>query len=1408
MAAGYGAVALNSAVVRVWGSTGRPVGVGFLVAADLVLTCAHVVTEALALPEDERPAGAATIDVDLPLIGPDRLAATVEHWTGPEPDVAVLRLPSPPPGGHAIRLVDAPDVWGHLMRTFGFPAGRDHGVWHVGRLRAQQAAGWVQAELAEATGYRVSGGFSGGPVWDEELGGVVGMVVVAESGSPPASYLIPTSGLLRAWPPLRDLALPRSPFRGLAAFRESDAPVFHGRDDDSAEVASLVRAEPVVALVGPSGSGKSSLAMAGVIPRLRRDGFAAVVVRPSAGRSPLSALAAELLAVLAPDDSETERLAAIPALVDVLAEQGLSDVLPRVLDRAGASRLLVVVDQFEELLAQRPEAVEELAGVLLTDEPPDALRVLVTLRADFLDSVLTDPRLGPALRRRVWALGPLSREQLRQVISAPVAHLPGIAYEPGLVDRVLADTAAEPGALPLLGFALSLLWERQSAGALTHQAYDEIGGVAGALGRYAEQVWSEHGVKAGEDVARRLFTQLVRVPAGTGVATRRVASRGELGEPEWRPAQQLATTRLLVAGRDTDDEETVELAHEALITAWPRLAAWVEADREFLGWRETLRHDLRRWRESGRDPELLPTAVAMAGAQRWLSERPEDLSPAERGYLAEGRSERRRRARRRTMLVSGIAGVLVLALVLGSLYALQREATQERDANARAGALAGASTATAGQNPMTSIMLALAAYRTAPTVEAHNALMRPYAAYLSTRWLLSSDLGAAVVMQASRDGRVVVTRSEGGRVTVYLRGQDGRVRSQNLEKVQARHVAVNPAGTRIALIAPEGFVVWYDVAPTGAGLVGPAHRVPGPGSGVNLDFGAESFSAALSADGRLLAVAVPERLVWWDLGAGRVGASLPPPAADAGFVKVWFRADGALISQLFMATGGDAARRFVVIDRASGASRTIVDGVEDGTLGSDGVTLVTCRRNTEKTAATYRLHRAADGAEQARYVDKAKDFTTCVFAVDPTGRQVAIQDRREDAPDRGWLLIDLVKGRMVSELIGISDSPIFSTSGRLVAAGGDLLLVERTEIGITFTTVPAAGRVLDLSQAALTDDGTQVVVAPSGGERLQRRSATGPDVFADVPRRQPPWDLKEQDFIRLNPDNTLLAERSGSNVVSIREVSTLREVAHVTTPAPPPPSPLDDDGGDIGYFFDGPDHLVTHVAGTVERWDARTGRRLKRVDLAALGVVGDDTSGAVVSAYPEAGRVAVTVRNEPQISVVDLRTGGRVARLDTGPDTIATSFDPRGVYLAVLRKGGLIELWRRSPLRKEMGPIPLQDVNQLQRFVVRFLDAPGRLMIAANNAVRIYRIDEHSIEQSYDLGVSPSVGAGGDYEFISAARDGGTLLYAVVGAPAQVLSLRPGDWRARLCDLIGHREFTAAEGRLLPAPIPSGKSCS
>jgi hypothetical protein len=238
---------LHPAVVRLHDEHGRVTGAGFLAGKREILTCAHVVTRTLGLPDGVRPPADAQVRLDFPLIAPKQIVtATVAVWHPPAADsngdVAGLKLTgAPPAGARAARLLMADELWGHEFRTFGFPMGHDDGVWGSGRLLAHQATGWIQMEDVKQTGYRVELGFSGAPVWDDQLDGVVGITVAAERRPEVrTAYLIPAGVLVAAWPALTPWTIPPCPYRGLSAFREQDAALFFGREELSDQLVDAV----------------------------------------------------------------------------------------------------------------------------------------------------------------------------------------------------------------------------------------------------------------------------------------------------------------------------------------------------------------------------------------------------------------------------------------------------------------------------------------------------------------------------------------------------------------------------------------------------------------------------------------------------------------------------------------------------------------------------------------------------------------------------------------------------------------------------------------------------------------------------------------------------------------------------------------------------------------------------------------------------------------------------------------------------------------------------------------------------------------------------------------------------------------------------------------------------------------
>ncbi|MEV0620596.1 trypsin-like peptidase domain-containing protein [Nonomuraea sp. NPDC050404] len=1389
--------ALEAAVLQIQDRRGEPVGLGFLVTDELALTCAHVVSAALGTPPEIGPEAGALLDVALPLLrapdDPPRMTASVEHWVAPRPsgagDVAVLRLSAAVPGSRPIRLIEEPDVWQHPARVFGFPAGRSGGVWHAAVLRARQANGWVQADLA-GTGYRVSRGFSGSPVWDEELGAVVGMMALAEEGDPPASYLMPTAGLLAAWPGLRPLALPPSPFRGLSVFEESDAALFHGRRTESEAVAAMVRSERWTAIVGPSGSGKSSLAQAGVVPMVRPDGTSVVVLRPSSGSSPAAGLAAELLALLEPELSETDRLDRLPKLTRALLRpRGLADVVPRLLRRQASHRLLIVIDQFEELLVHGREATDELAGVLFDEALPDTVRVLTTLRADFLGAALANPALGHAFDgRRVYALGPIHAGRLRQIVTLPVETVPGVRYEPHLVERILDDTGTGSGTLPLLSFALSRLWReqlRRTPGRLTHEAYTSIGGVAGALREHLAEVWAACIPEADEATARRLFTRLVRVPLESSTVTRRMATRDELGQDEWHLAQRLAVTRLLVIGRDPEGAETVELIHEALIASWDMLAGWAVEDRSYLVWRESLHHDRRRWDKGGRDPDLLPTAATLAASQDWLRRRAAELTADEAEYLELGRVHHLSRRRRRLLLRSGLAVLVVSTVLFSTLFTYAQTRSQERAALANSRALAQFSQDQAAFDPALSVKLALAAYETSPTQEARSQLLRQYLTYSGSARVLSGLLGTVAQFRTSRDGDVVFARTTIGRATLFVHALDGTTRSAHLPVKHVVFAMVSADGTRAAFVCENGTAGWFEVRRDEPGIIGPVHQLPKVPDLITYTY-EKRHGFAMSADGRIVVVRSGEDLVWWDLGRNTVGGRVRTPADVGG--KWWVGTDDRSLYMERSNTKEKHPTGLIVLDLITGETRTVLSDVDAVLVSGDRSSVAVCHAG--ESSVSYSLRRLSDLSRQGRgHRDDGTSFCH-LDGIDLTGRHIVTNGLNDPS------LVDLAQDKVVGR--GGRFDGATATAWELPTSGGKTFLAAHTGSMIGYLDLAFIPSAVTVEQQVFGKDARTTVNVVDGGTRLQlhstERDDDGDPLIAEARRPEPAW-MPNNHPLKLDSDRGLLADWDAADTISVREVSTLRQLARITVPKPPP-------GSELQYFFDRGGHLVTVSGKQVQQWDASSGEQLAHLDLRSF-------PAANVGPYPADNQVAVLIQADSSVRVVDLVTGRTTSTVKVPADTVGTQFDPSGRYFAALRSGGVIELWQRDPLRKTLGPLRSVAEDTLKPFVARFLDGEGRYVVAANSSVRIYRVGDPTYRDSLDFGRTPSSSSLADdsYVFRDLSPDARAVVYQGSDNTGGPLRLDPALWRRELCGVIGNGEFTAEEGANLPVPVPARPLC-
>jgi energy-coupling factor transporter ATP-binding protein EcfA2 len=429
---------------------------------------------------------------------------------------------------------------------------------------------------------------------------------------------------------------PDGPYRGLQAFRPEHAKYYFGRETFVAQLRQVVPNQRLIPVLGPSGSGKSSVVLAGLLPHLQADPrWLIATLRP--GNTPFLNLSAALLPHYEEQLTETGRLVESKRLADALQDGTLTlpDVVARIATKQpDGHHFLLVIDQFEELYtlnepATRHPFLDQL--IALSQAPPAPLpsHTLLTLRADFLGQALAYTPFADLLNSQPdIKLRPLTTDELERVIVEP-AKVAGASFAEGLVGRILQDVGDEPGNLPLLQFALTLLWERQENGVLTHAAYEALDGVGGALAHYADEVLAELS-EAEQEQVRRVFIQLVQPGAGAE-DTRRLANRHELTQVNWAVVDKLATKRLIVTNRATlpdmaEGSDTIEVTHEALIQRWGRLQQWLEEDRDFRVWQERLRGAMQEWQLRGQEGEALLRGAALAEAMEWQASRATELS--------------------------------------------------------------------------------------------------------------------------------------------------------------------------------------------------------------------------------------------------------------------------------------------------------------------------------------------------------------------------------------------------------------------------------------------------------------------------------------------------------------------------------------------------------------------------------------------------------------------------------------------------------------------------------------------------------------------------------------------------------------------------------------------------------------
>lgn len=891
------------------------------------------------------------------------------------------------------------------------------------------------------------------------------------------------------------------PYRGLARFETGDSGLFFGRDGLTAELAALLGRRRFAAVFGPSGIGKSSLLRAGLIPVLRESGERG---------SRLSGIR-----ILTPGD----RLSRTHELLRRASAPG---------DGAATGDTLVVVDQFEEVftLCHDPAERNRFIDLLLTARDPGSrLRVLIAVRADFYGRCAEHRELAGALGDANLLAGPMSPAELREVVVKPAAAA-GLTVERALTARLVEEITDAPGGLPLLSHVLLETWRRRRGKTLTLAGYEAAGGLDGAIAKTAEDVYGRF-TGAEAVTARRVLLRLITPGDGTP-DTRRPADRAELeatgtGREEVAEVLEALTRARLL----TLDGPAVDLAHEALITAWPRLRGWIEEDRDRLRAHRQLTEAARAWEELGRDAGALYRGSRLATAREYFGgpRHTDDLTDREAAFLAAGISaldqEERARARstrRLRVLVGSLACLLALALTATAVAYWQRRTALDAQRDGLSRQLAAQSAALLDSDTDLASLLAIKAYRTSPTREATRSLYAAAAVPLEHR--LTGHTATVSALAYSPDGETLASGAFDGTVRLwdpatgrtrkvfgghagrdtpeFVRtlafGPDGRTLvtggndEARLWKVgtnrpratlhvpggDLRSVAYGPDGDTIATSSDETNV--RDGRTRGAvRLWDAATRRP---RGTLMDGPADGGPVLFSPDGRTLAVTAGPRGQLWDVATRRIRTTFPVRFVNG----MAFSPDGRTL-----VTVGEG---LVLWDARTGRPRVELPEAEEGSPVAFSPTGDAFATTAGSGDGTIRLRDPATGRVRSTLAEPRGSVPprtasggpplfrqVQAMAFGPDGRTLASAE--SDGKVRLW---DTGTGHLDATLtVSLTDGPVelaFSPDGRTLATvGGGAVRLWDTATRYARASFPDGGGTL---RPAFSPDGRTLVV---GGRR-------------------------------------------------------------------------------------------------------------------------------------------------------------------------------------------------------------------------------------------------------------------------------------------------------------------------------------
>ena len=882
-----------------------------------------------------------------------------------------------------------------------------------------------------------------------------------------------------------------SPYRGLQRFDEADAEFFFGRDSDVQRLLEKLKTTRFLAVLGASGSGKSSLVRAGLLPAMRRaappvstDALIAVL---TPGSHPLVALASQLLRLHPADGMQKT----VDGLRHDLRTLHLAGGLA-LGDRPADEPIVWVIDQFEEvftLCRDEDERAQFFANLLYAASIPGGrAMVVLTLRADFYHKCAAHPELSQRIAAQQFLVSPIDGDGLRQVIEEPARRV-GLVFEEGLVATILEEVHNQPGALPLLEHALLELWERRRGGMLTLEGYRESGGVTGAIAKRADEIYSRF-TPDEQAIARRTLLRLTQPGEGTE-DTRRRATLEELvpraGEEEAveEVVRALVDARMLTASADElTDGRWIDVSHEALIRGWPRLREWLDEDRAGLLVHRRLTEAAQEWKRHDRDESVLYRGARLAEAIEWRSENEGALNELEREFVdasvaleerERSQEEVRRRKERRGRVLALVTAVsLVVLVVIGVLawfaFKQRNEATRERDI-ASSRELAASAIERLFTDPELSTLLALEALSHAQTGQAEDALRR--AAPELSKYTFGESQGPAVSdVVLSPDRRLVATASADGTASLWnaATGHAGPLMAHHKDcsvpdECGVNDLAFSPDAKRLATASADGTARLWDTA-TGDPRSPPL--VHHKDDAVN--------DVVFSWNGNLVATASDDGTArLWDTATGDPRS---PPlvhnndcAEECAVNHVVFSPDG----KRFATASDDGTAR--LWNAATGVAGPLLVHNRETALRSVAFSPDGTRLATGSYDGTVRLWNTATGDFDLQIRDNKESVRDVHFS--SSGRQVLTAG--EDGTSHIW---NAATGEVVSVLSGheaLVASAAFSPDGALVVTASEdkTARVWDAKSGEELTVL--RGHTAFVRKAAFSRDGKLVVTVSDDG---------------------------------------------------------------------------------------------------------------------------------------------------------------------------------------------------------------------------------------------------------------------------------------------------------------------------------------